>query len=280
MTSTLTTIVITLNAVANAFGQCLAPIGWLPEGLSLTLVAVVTGIATLKMFKYTSNQRAIARVRREIRANLLAIKLFKENLPVTLAAQRKLLVAALRLLGLAVVPMAVMTVPMVFLLAQLAQWYQWAPIPVGGDTVITLRLAGEIRPSRPVVKLLPHDAIEDLSGPVSIASLQQVCWNVRAHQPGYHSLQFEAEGERYEKQIAIGDGVMRVSPQRPSRDWYEALLYPWEKPFDAQSRVQAISIEYPERDSWIAGTDSWIAYWFIVSLVAGFAFRGVFGVHL
>lgn len=280
MMNTLTTIVITLNGVANAFGQCLVLIGWLPEGLSLTLIAVVTGIALLVMFKYTSNQQAIARVRREIRANLLAVKLFRENWSVALAAQGKLMVGALRLLRLAFVPMVVMTVPMVLLLAQLAQWYQWAPIPVGEDTVITLTLADDAGSSRPAVKLLPHDAIEDLSGPVFITSLQQVCWSVRAKQPGYHTLQFEAEGERFEKQMAIGDGVMRVSPQRPSRDWYEALLYPWEKPFDTKSRVQAISIEYPDRDSWIAGTDYWIAYWFVVSLVAGFALRGVFGVHL
>jgi hypothetical protein len=173
-----------------------------------------------------------------------------------------------------------MTVPMVFLLAQLAQWYQWAPIPVGEETVMTLTLAGEIGSSRPAVRFLPHDAIEDLSGPVSITSWQQVCWSIRAKQPGYHTLQFEVEGERFEKQIAIGDSVMRVSPQRPSRYWYEALLYPWEKPFDAESRVQAIGIDYPERDSWITGTDYWIAYWFVVSLVAGFALRGVFGVHL
>ena len=60
----LTQIVVWLNAVANAVGRLvLAPIGLLPGWLSATMVAVVTGVGMLFVFKYTSNQRAIKAVR-------------------------------------------------------------------------------------------------------------------------------------------------------------------------------------------------------------------------
>jgi len=62
-----TDIVVWLNAAADGLGQSLAPIAWMPGWLSATLVAVVTGVGMLAVFKYTSNQRAIKRARQGIR---------------------------------------------------------------------------------------------------------------------------------------------------------------------------------------------------------------------
>ena len=99
-----------LNAVADAVGRyVLAPIGLLPGWLSATIVAAVTGLALLVAFKYTSNQRAIRRVRSDVKANLLALKLFKESTAVALRAQGRILLGALRLALLAVMPMGLIS---------------------------------------------------------------------------------------------------------------------------------------------------------------------------
>ncbi len=276
----LTSVVVALNAPANALGWLLYPIGLLPGWLSATLVAILTGVAMLVMFKYTSNQRAIKRVRQNIRANLLAVKLFKDSVRVGLKAQARVFFNAFRLFLLAVVPILVMTVPMALLLAQLAAWYQAAPLPVGEETVVTVKLKGEPGTPMPAVALAPNDGVEDLSGPVQVTSQREVCWNVRARQAGYHRLQFHVEGQVIEKELAAGSGVMRVSPIRPGWNWLDALEYPREKPFASDSVVQSIEIAYPDRASWISGTDYWMAYWFVVSLIAGFCFRGVLKVNI
>jgi hypothetical protein len=44
--------------------------------------------------------------------------------------------------------------------------------------------------------------------------------------------------------------------------------------------VKSVEIEYPTRSSWTSGTDNWVIYWFIVSLVAGFCLRGALKVNL
>jgi uncharacterized membrane protein (DUF106 family) len=276
----LTSIVVALNALANALGALLYPIGLLPGWLSVTLVAVLTGAAMLLMFKYTSNQRAIKRVRCGIRANLLAVKLFKDNVRVGLRAQRRVLFGAFRLLLLAIVPILVMAVPTVLLVAQLAAWYQAAPLPVGEETVVTVKLNSAPDAPVPAVELVPTDAVEDLSGPVCAASEGEVSWNLRAREPGYHRLQFRIDGQVVEKELAVGTGVMRVSPIRPARTLSEALLEnPREEPFGGDSVVRSIEIEYPTRSSWTSGTDYWVIYWFAVSFVAGFCLRGVLGVN-
>ena len=59
----LTRMVVWLNALANGLGGLLlAPIAVLPGWLSATVVAAVTGVLLLVVFKYTSNQRGIKRV--------------------------------------------------------------------------------------------------------------------------------------------------------------------------------------------------------------------------
>ena len=73
---------------------------------------------------------------------------------------------------------------------------------------------------------------------------------------------------------------MPVSTTRPEWNWAEALRNPREKPFDRGSVIKSIEIEYPTRSSWTSGTDNWVIYWFVVALVSGFCFRGLFKVNL
>jgi hypothetical protein len=276
----LTSVIAGLNAAANAAGRVLFPIGYLPGWLSATLVAVATGVLMLVMFKYTSDQRAIKGVRRGIRANLLAVKLFRDNIGLGFRSQGRVLLGALRLLLFALVPILVMTVPMVLLLAQLGLWYQAAPLPVGEEAVVTLKINGDTESPMPAVELLPNDAVEDVSGPVRVTSQREVCWNVRGRRPGYHRLQFRIDGQTVEKELAVGEGVMRVSTERPGRDWLKVLENPREEPFGPESPARSIGVEYPPRPTWASGTDTWVIYWFVVAMVAGFLLRGALKVNI
>ena len=113
----LTPIVVWLNRGANALGRFfLAPIGVLPGWLSATIVAAATGVLLLLVFKYTSNQRAIKQVRADIKANLLALRLFKDSAVIALYAQAAIVRGALWLAVYALVPLLVMAVPVLLIL--------------------------------------------------------------------------------------------------------------------------------------------------------------------
>jgi hypothetical protein len=276
----LTSVMVALNAVANTLGETLFPIGLMPAWLSVTLVSIATGAGMMLVFKYTSDQRAIKRARRDIKANLLAVKLFKDSVSVGLRAQKRVFVGSLSVLALALVPMLVMAVPMTLLLAQLGLWYQCAPLQVGGNTVVTMSLNGEPDTPMPDVELVSSAAVEDTSGPVRVTSQREVCWNIRARVAGYHRVEFRVDGQPVEKELAVGSGLMRVSPVRPEWDWSEALLNPREMPFEGGSVVKRIEIQYPARSSWFSGTDAWVVSWFVLSLLAGFCLRGILKVNL
>jgi hypothetical protein len=318
-------IVAWLNVPANALGRfLLAPIAVLPGWLSATIVSAATGLLLLVVFKYTSNQRAIGRVRDDIKAHLLALKLFRDSTSVTFRAQGRILLGAFRLMVLAIVPMLVMVVPVCLLLGQLALWYQSRPLKIGEEAVVTVKLRdqpggrypngvaaaqaailqptlrggrdglaipGTRRPELgggrdgpavpgtragaawPDVRLEPTSAVEVTVGPVRVLSKREICWNLKARENGYHRAVFLVDQQASDKELAIGDGFMRLAAKRPGWSWSEVLLHPGERPFRPDAAVESIEIDYPHRASWTSGTDWWVAYWFVMSMVAALCFR-------
>lgn len=277
----LTQLIVWLNAAAGAIAAvALAPIAWLPGWLSATLIAVATGLVMLWVFKHTSNQSAIRRTRNQIKANLLALSLFRDSIAVSLRAQGRVLLNAGRLLLLSIVPMLVMLVPMGLLLGQLAVWYQARPLPVGDEAVITAHLVIGDVDYLSEARLETSPAFDLRAGPVRVPSRNMVCWRIQAMQPGLHELTVTVDGQSFTKEVAMGEGYLPVSELRPGWNWTDALLHPRERPFAAASPVQSIEIAYPPRASWTSGTDYWVIYWFAVSLVAAFAARPLLKVHL
>jgi hypothetical protein len=119
-----------------------------------------------------------------------------------------------------------------------------------------------------------------ITGPVRVPSKREVVWVVRAREGGSHRLSFRAGVQEVSKQLEVGDGFMRVSPRRPGWDWYDAMLNPAEPAFSPSSPVRWIEVAYPDRPSWTSGTDNWVVYWFVVSMVAAFCAKPALNVNI
>jgi uncharacterized membrane protein (DUF106 family) len=267
-------IVRWINVPANFAGRfLLCVIGELPGWLSNTIISAVAGVLLLIIFKFTSNQRAIGRVRDDIKADMLAIKLFKESMSVTLKCQAGIFAGAVRLLFHSIRPLLVMVVPVSLLLAQMGLWYQSRPLRVGEEAVVTVELNDAVNSPWPEVSIEPKQAAEVTVGPVKVLSKRQVYFKISALDVGYHRLGFWVDGQRVEKELAAGEGFMRVSAKRPGWSWTDILMHPAEKPFGPDSVVRSISIDYPNRLSRTSGTDWWVVYFFVVSMFFALMFR-------
>jgi len=267
----LVSLVARINVVTNVVGGLLlAPVAVVPGWLSLTLISAVLGVLLLLIYKYTSNQKAIGRVRDDIKANLLAIKLFKDSFSVTCRSQARVFGASFKLLFFSIVPMLVMIVPVCLILAQMGLWYQVRPLHLGDEPVIVRLTVNGTLDTLPQVTLESLPAARTLIGPVRVLSKKELFWKIKPIEEGNHPLIFQVGERRYEKELAIGEGFMRVSPKRPGADFVDVLLYPLEKPFAADSPVHSISVDYPARGSQIYGIPWWIAYFFVASMVFAF----------
>ncbi len=262
------------NGLTNSLCSLIfAPIAHMVGWLSITIISAVLGVLLLVIFKYTSNQKAITRVRDDIKANLLAIKLYRENFTVTIRSQTQVFCCSFKLLYYAIIPMLIMIVPVSLLLAQMGQWYQFSPLQADGSEYLVKLTLNSTADVNQLVALKESPAAKTVLGPVRVKSTKEIYWKIAVREMGYHNLTFTLGNVTVEKQMAIGDGLMRISPMRPGPSAADVLLYPMETPFKNSGPVRSITIEYPERESYIHGTDWWILYFFIMSMAAAFLFK-------
>lgn len=276
----LTNLITFLNQLANnTLGVLFQAIGWMPGVVSIGVIGAITGVVMLVTFKYTSNQSAIKHTRDQIKANLLGLSLFKDNLGVALGMQARLLLGAASLLMLSIVPMLVMIVPTCLILSQLALWYQARPLEKGEQAIVTFHASNKTTKLE-WVQLLESPSFEITKGPVHVSSKQMTCWEIKATEHGQHEMQFTLGEYRMTKQLSVGSGFMPVSEIRPGSAWMDTLLHPREVPFSAESPVDSIVIEYPKRPSWTYGSHTWLITWFLVSMIAAFAAKPLLHVNI
>ena len=268
-------LVSRINAVfAAAFGWIVGPLMRLPGWLSCAVLAGMTGLLILVIYKYTSNQKAILRIRNRIKANLLATRLYKDSLQVTLVAQWTLLKAGVALLVHSLIPLSIMLLPMTMILAQLQSWYGYEPLAPGEEAVVTIQLNSDEFLSS--VEIDSISGAHIVTGPVRIQSLDQVAWTIRADRAGRHKITFTVNEDKFEKSLTVDKSqYTQVSPHRPGPKITDVLLYPVEKPFKTDSTVQSVTINYPQR-TWQAGiTNSWLVDFFIMSCVLALLLKRV-----
>lgn len=270
-----------LNVAANGVGRfILAPIGWGPAWLSNAIVAAIAGVGMLLVFKHTSNQKAIGRVRDGIKADMLTLKLFKDSLAVSLVAQGRMLRGAMMLFVWALVPIAVMTIPICLLLSQMGLWYQYDPAPLGGDVIVTVALNDDDDTFLESVFLERDDSFEIVAGPMRAPAQGEVWWTIRGLQEGQHKMTFDVAGRKITKSLAFGHGPMRVSKRRPDMSLSGVLLYPAERPFNGDSVFRWIDVQYERRPGWANGADAWVITFFVVSVVFALLFKNSLGTRL
>jgi len=270
----------TYNNIASAiFDFLLAPFGHEIALFDLIVWPVIMGIGALQVYKYTSNQGAIARVKRQISMHLLEIRLFRDDIAQVLVSTFKIVAKNMIYIGHNLTPMAVMLIPMVALMVQLVAHYAYEPARPGSTELLHLKLD-------PNAPLLARDVSLELPAGVSLAAPAvrtadgQVFWSVRADQPGDHVFRIRVGDEIYKKGWAVG-GAARKIPVKRLRSW-EALLYPGEAAIPSGAPVLSLELDMHTRPlDFVWDGELGILMWtMVLSLLAGVALKDFFGVTL
>jgi len=275
------------NAVTSAvFDLLLAPLGEERAWFDLVFWSVAGGIVALIVYKYASNQRGIQRAKNAIKVHLLEIRLFKEDIAQVLGATTKILLKNGLYLGHNLLPLLVMIVPMMTILFQLEARYAFDPLPVGSVNLLTLKVDTS-RPGAPDTATRLAEAVRlelpaglALDAPPVRTAEGEVAWRFRAERPGDYVVPIQVGDERVEKRIAVGGPPRKVPVLRTKS--FEGFLYPGEPALPADSALESVRLSYPERDlGWLPGGELGVlATFFGLSILSGFALKGLFGVTL
>ena len=172
-------VIAALNTVSNAlFALVFAPVALLPGWLSITLISAVLGVVVFVIFMYTANRSAFSRVVDTIMASILAVFLFRDNIGVTMRSEARLLVCSVKLLWYSLFPVLIMSLPLVFVLAQMGMWYQFRPPVPGMETVQVKLQLQEQQGEWPAISLAENAAVRVVTGPVRLFSRSEVYWEL------------------------------------------------------------------------------------------------------
>jgi hypothetical protein len=271
------------RATSAVFDVLLAPFGaaaaWAPW-LDLLLWSALSGVVALLVYKLVSNQGGIARTKNLIKLHLLEIRLFKDDILGVLLATVKIVLRNALYIAHNLLPMAVMLVPMLVILAQLVAWYGYEPLPPGSVRLLKLQLDREHAgvPATAVTLELPPGVV--LEAPPVRTARGEIAWRLRAEGAGDHELVLRAGDETVSKRLAVG-GEARKVPVLRSKGW-DSLLYPGEDALPRDSAFASIRIDYPARELGLlpAGEAGILLAFLLLSLLVGFAFKGVLGVTI
>lgn len=242
-------------------------------------ISVVIGLLMVIVFRYTSDQKAIGRAKDRLKAHLLAVRLFQDQLPVVMRAYGKILRGTGSYLRLAFTPLLIAILPITFLIVQLDRYFGWMPLQPAQTFLVEARVEDPTALNEASL-LLPSE-LSGSAPAVHIPKEKEVVWRVVADRTGQFEIQIAAAGQTVSKQVVIGPGLARISPVRLKDNFWERIFTSGEPALADNSPVQSITIDYPPREISFAWMQwNWIVLFFVVSLIAGFVFKSVLGIQV
>jgi hypothetical protein len=269
-------------ALRPAFDLLLAPFAGGAPIVSLVLVSLLVSVLMLVVFKHTSDQAALAAVKRRIHAGLFEIRLFNDDLRAILRAQGEILRTNLTYLRLTLWPMVFLLPPLVLVIAQLQFHYGYEGLRPGQEALLQVDLApGTGSGARPAAALELPAGLRAETEAVWIPSESQVLWRLVAEREGDYELNLDVAGARVTKTVRVTPRTVRLSPVRVDSGFLSQLLYPAEPPLPPGSLVRAVHLSYPDREVSVLGFGvHWMIPFFVLSIAFAFALRGLFKVTI
>jgi uncharacterized membrane protein (DUF106 family) len=271
-----------INAITGAlFDVLMAPFRPLGPWAGMLAVSWTTGLLMLAIFKKTSNQEGIRKAKNRIKAHLLEVRLYKDDLGQSLRSQGAILAANGRYFACALRPLLVMVIPLLLLLAQLNVWFGTAPLKKGSAAIIKVRLAPGQSALAAEASLIAPAGVAVETQPLRIEEEREIDWRIRAEATGRRLLRFVVGGREITKSLVVeGRPLSKVSARRV-RGFGDELFNPGEKPLPKNTPVEYVEIVYrPARLKLLGLRIHWLVAFFVLSIAFGFSLKGVFQVEI
>jgi len=242
------------------------------------------------MFRETSDQDRLARIKDQIFAGLFEIRLLNDDLRAVFKAQGEVFSANLKYFGNAMIPLLWMIGPFILLTGHLQFQYGYHGLRPGDETLVRVQLADDWKdagvpasgnPGRPQVTLEVPDGVKVETPTVWAAAADEVVWRVAAEKDGKYELGVKAGDQTYTKSLVVSDRRQRLAPTRVAGGLtnFDDLLHPGESTLPARGPIRSISVEYHEAGMTLE-LANWVWAFFGLTIVIGFAVKDRFGVTI
>jgi uncharacterized membrane protein (DUF106 family) len=264
--------------ISQLFDLLIRPVASFGPGWTMLYLSAITGIVCVWIFGKTSNQSAIQKVKEHIGGNLIGVRLFQDDLGVVLRLHGKLLKLTFRYMAYSVIPMLFMFLPVTIILIQMNEWYESRALEVGETALLKVKVNDPAILDKLSLQTSQGVAID--SPAVRIPADKEAVWRLKAASPGAHQLQLNAGEETLTKDAIVDGKWARVASLR-STSIEDRILNPGEPGVPSRLGVQSVELQYPDRTLEYLGIGwHWLVWFFVFSMIFGFAVKDFLGVKI
>ncbi|MBW2264364.1 MAG: hypothetical protein JRG91_20560, partial [Deltaproteobacteria bacterium] len=231
----------------------------------------------LIVYKYTSNQKAMLRVKNRLKASFLAFSLYKDSLRVILMSSLRITRDNFHYMALNIVPLLVMIGPVLVVMVQLDGWFGHRPLRPGEEALVKAQVDGEMIMGEGLSLDVPGGLTIN-APPVRMADEDEICWRIKAIEEGDHLITLRLGETSVDKTVPVGTDTRRVSLERHDGGFWDGFFHPAEKKITAAG-VHAISVSFASSEMSVFGWRvHWIWVFLALTMVFAFALRDLFKV--
>jgi hypothetical protein len=242
-------------------------------------VSLVVGLLMVVLFGYTSDQKAIGIAKDQLKAHLLAVRLYRDQIPVVMGSYGKILRGTGRYLKLAFKPLLYVIIPITLLIVQIDRYLGATPIPPNRPFLLTVHTTGGDALNDATLGLPPEITMS--APPVHVPSTKEIVWRLVGSKEGEYEVKIASADQAAAKAVCVGSDLPRISTVRLRGHFWERMFSSAEPALPENSPIESISINYPDRNIEVAGYGmNWIWLFFILSMIAGFIFKEVLGIEI
>jgi uncharacterized membrane protein (DUF106 family) len=246
----------------------------------MIFISLVTGAVMLFLFRLTSNQEAMKVIKTKIGAYFLEMRLYKEDISAVMGSQRRILVANLHYMKLAVIPAVVMIVPVILIMVQLNLRYSQAGLEPGQTAMVKVKVADGVDVIREGLRLTPGRGIEKASPAVRIASLGEADWKIKLTEPGIHDLTLSSTSGEVTLPIFGTKRLVPVFGTFKKGSFLEAILNPGAPRVPDSMPIALVEVKYPPMAFGFGFMElSWLWTFLVISMAFGVVLKFVFKVE-
>lgn len=263
-----------INIIFNFFFDILFyPFRSVDSIYGLCAISFLTTIIVLPIFKYTSNQDGIKRVKARIMGHILELRLFKDDIRIILSAQKDILKFNMIYLRYTLRPLMLMMIPMVVIIIHTTVRYEYRPLHPGESAIVKVKLhnPNELSEKDRSVVLTATEGLCIETPPLRIDGGKETYWRIKAEGEGVFKLRFHTLDMEVEKRVFVSEKVTRLSPKMLKSGFANSFLYPGEPSIPAGTALDSILVAYPHAKIKLFGWNiHWLILFFILTLGFGF----------
>jgi len=250
--------------------------------IGMIFISLLTGFLMLLVFRYTSNQEGIKRTKNKIKAHLLEMRLFPDNMRVSLKAQGNIVLANMKYISHSAKPLLFMIIPVILVLIQVNFWFGYNTLKPGEPVVLKVKLENDYNLLEVDLDIAPSSGISIETPPLRIEEENEINWRISPLKKGIYNLEIYIDRQKVSKQVSVAQtSLSKISPKKLKGSFFDRIFFPLEAPIKKSSPVKSIEILYPEKSLPLFGINfHWLIAFFGLSIILGFAFKGVFGVEI